>query len=250
LDHYLPRTYRQPEIHVLLAEVIVTVLRLKEEAGLTESTGAVMELERHIPAWRERFPLPVGDADAQGLIEQLIQDATAVQVQRQTRLFLVERSLERDDTGAWQLRSSLPLPDGVDAASVATFFATDVTGLPRFLDITLVAADGKHVTSLRRLAGQDKYRIDRRPWEFFAVQGAAEHVLHLSAPDGQVWSATAPRGEALDEELSWVFEARDESPKWLRQGNGAAATNEALVALPSSWSPVDGTQAQLPWRVE
>lgn len=245
LDHYLPLTYRQPQIHVLLAEVIVTVLRLKEEAGLTESAGAVSELERRIPGWRDSFPLPVEDIDAQGLIEQLIRDAADVRVGRQTRLFVVERHLERNHDGSWQLRSLLPLTDAVDVAPLAKIFSTEGAELPRFLGLTLAAADGRHTTSLRRLAGQDKYRIDRRPWEFFAVQAVAEHVLHLSAPDGRVWSATAPRGEALDEDLPWVFDARDESRKWLRQGSGAVATNEALVALPARWSPVDGAQSSI-----
>jgi len=238
LDHYLPRTYRQTEIHVLLAEVVATVLRLKDEAELTQSAGAVAQLEKRIPSWRKRFPLPVGDADAQGLIEQLIQDAVAVKIERQTRLFPVERVLERDQDGLWHLRSSLTLPDIVAAAKLADLFARESVVLPRFLDLTLVVADRLQTTSVRRLAGHENFRVERRPLSALDTYAAEEHVLRLSAADGQVWSIPAPRGEELDDGLPWVFDAREESPRLLRQGAGSVAANEVLVTIPLDWTAV------------
>lgn len=238
LDHYLPRTYRQTEIHVLLAEVVATVLRLKQEAGLTQSAGAVALIEQRIPAWRQRFPLPVGDSDAQGLIEQLIKDAAAVKLERQVRLFPVERSLEQEQDGLWHLHSSLTLPDVVAVAKLAALFSEDSLALPRLLDLALVVADSMQTISVRRLAGHDSYRVERRPLSVLDSNAAEEHVLRLSAADGQVWSIQAPRGEELSDGLPWVFDAREESKRLLRQGAGAVATNEVLVAIPSGWAPV------------
>lgn len=242
LDHYLPRTYRQTEIHVLLAEVVATVLRLKEEAELTQSAGAVAQLEKRIPSWRKRFPLPVGDADAQGLIEQLIQDAAGVKIERQTRLFPVERVLERDQDGLWHLRSSLTLPDVVAGTKLADLFAGESVVLPRFLDLTLMVANRVQTTSIRRLAGHENYRVERRPMSALDTDAAEEHVLRLSAADGQVWSIPAPRGDELDDSLPWVFDAREESPRLLRQGTGSVAANEVLVAIPLDWDAVSGDE--------
>ena len=245
LDHYLPRTYRQTEIHVLLAEVVATVLRLKDEAELTQSAGAVAQLEKRIPSWRKRFPLPVGDADAQGLIEQLIQDAVSVKIERQTRLFPVERVLERDQDGLWHLRSSLTLPDIVAAAKLADLFVRESIALPRLLDLTLVVSNRLQSTSVRRLAGYENFRVERRPLNALDTYAAEEHVLRLSAADGQVWSIPAPRGEELDDGLPWVFDAREEPPRLLRQGTGSVAANEVLVTIPVDWAAVPSDEGMV-----
>ncbi len=242
LDHYLPRTYRQTEIYVLLAEVVATVLHLKEEAGLTQSAGAITQLEKCVPFWRKRFPLPVGDADAQGLIEQLIQDAAAVKLERQTRLFPVERFMEKDQDGLWRLHSSLTLPDVVASGMLADLFVREPAMLPRFLELTLVVADRSQTTSLRQLAGHENYRVERRLLSALDADAAEEHVLRLSAADGRVWSISAPRGEELDDGLPWVFDAGGESPKLLRQGTGSVVTNEALVAIPPGWAAIPGDE--------
>ena len=238
LGHYLPRTYRQNEIYVLLADVITTILSLKTQAGLTQSEGAIDQLDRRIPGWRDRFPLSVEDADAQGLIDQLVKDATSEKKQRHSRLFWVERFVESDGEGSWHLRSSLPLSDVISSDALAQTFDLQVNELPQFLYLTLRAADGELVASLRKLAGQGNYRVERNPWRFFAKQAAAEHVVHLATTDGREWATTVPRGEALDGDLPWIFDAREDPPKLLRQGGGAVATNQVLVALPQGWTTV------------
>ena len=245
LNHYLPRIYRQTEIYLLLAEVVVTVLQLKEEAGLTKSAGAITELDKRIPSWRGRFPLPVGDADTQKLIEQLIQDAATARVERQSRLCMVERLLEKDQNGLWHLCSRLALPDSAEATKVGALFGIESSLMPRILDFTLSAGEIELVTSMRKLAGHDKYRVDRRLWNISNTNAAEEHVLQLSAPDGRAWSTTAPRGESLDLELPWVFDAGDEVAMLLRQGSGAVAANEAFVALPPGWA-VSAVEEEIP----
>jgi len=55
LSGYLPNAYRQNEIFVLLADVILTVLRLKQEAHLTTAIGAIEALNLFDPEWRGRF---------------------------------------------------------------------------------------------------------------------------------------------------------------------------------------------------
>lgn len=237
LEGHLPRTYRQPEIHVLLAQVVATVLHLKEEAELTQSDDAIARLEQRVPSWRERFPLPVNDANARGLIEQLIRDAAAARIERQAILFRVERALEQDSDGLWHLRSSLILPDkdNIESAKLERLFAEEPNGLPRLLDMTLVVAGRDQTLSLRRLAGHDKYRIQRRPCGASDRNAADEHILRLSAADGRIWNSPAPRGEELDDDLPWVFDAREESPPLLRQGAGSVPTQEALAAVPPDW---------------
>lgn len=237
LESYLPQTYRQPEIAVLLAEVVDTVLVLKQKAGLTQSAGALQQLDGRVPGWRERFPLPVGDRDAQALIEQLIKDAASSTVQRPSRLFVVERSIEHTTDKVWQLRSGIQLPERIDATRLAETFRAQGGTLPRFLDLSVKAGSSNKSVPIRRLAGEECYRVERRPIGFSGIDAMSEHRLQLSAADGQSWSAIAPAGECLDDELPWLFDAREEPPSLLRQGGGSVATNVALVVCTSDWRP-------------
>jgi len=236
LNGYLPRTYRQAEIYALLTEVVVTVLKLKEEAGLTQSAGAITRLDSVTPSWREQFPLPIGDADAQKLIEQLIRDAAMARVERQSRLCSVERILERDGDGQWRICSQLTLPEYAGSSQIEAQFTIDEAAAPRMMDVTLIVGGHEKSTSLRKLAGHDKFRIDRCLWTFKDADAAEEHILRLSAPDGRTWASTVPRGEALDQELPWVFEVGDDVFPFVRQGGGSVVTSEALVAVPSDWT--------------
>jgi len=235
LQGMLPKSYRQAAIFTLLADVAWTVLRLKEEANLTSSADAVAQLDRQIGAhWRERFPLPVDDLHAQGLIEQLIRDAAGARIERQTVCLSLERRLEADGNGGWTLKSSLVLPDTIQTTQLARIFNLQVEDLPRAVELALAAGDGRLTTALRRLAGHEAYRVERKPWGFSGKFAAREHLLHLNAPDGRLWSATAAKGGGLDEELPWVFAAEERT--FLRQGSGGIAATEALLAMPSGWS--------------
>ncbi|MDP2787821.1 MAG: STY4851/ECs_5259 family protein [Pseudomonadota bacterium] len=244
LQAQLPKSYRQAAIFTLLSDVARTVLHLKEEAGLTSSAGAVAQLDQQLGTrWRERFPLPVDDLHAQGLIEQLIRDAASVRVEPQTTCLPLERRLEADGNGGWTLKSSLTLPDTIQASQLARLFGLQVEDLPRVAELALTAGNVCQTTALRRLAGHEAYRVERKPWGFSGVHAAYEHLLHLNAPDGRSWSATAAKGGALDEELPWVFSTEDGS--YLRQGSGGVAANEAWLALPSNWRVMPPETASL-----
>lgn len=235
LQGNLPKSYRQAVVYTLLADVAWIVLRLKEEAQLTSSTDAILKLDQQVSGWRDRFPLPIEDVHAQGLIEQLVRDAASVCTERHATPLPVERQLMPDGNGAWSLQSSVALSDSIPAGQLAGFFAMAAENLPRMGELALVAGSCRLVTTIRRMAGHDSYRLERKPWWCAGALSAHEHVLHLSAPDGRVWSGVAPKGEALDEELPWVFSAEEASHRFVRQGSGSVAATEALVALPAGW---------------
>jgi hypothetical protein len=137
LQGTLPKSYRQGAIFTLLADVAWTVLDLKSQAELTSSVNAIETLDRKARGWRERFPLPLEDGQAKGLIEQLVKNAANVRMERQTVCLPVERSLEFNN-GTWVLRSTLVLPDTIQAKQFATLFAdSDEKQLPRTAELTL-----------------------------------------------------------------------------------------------------------------
>jgi hypothetical protein len=252
LQGSLPRSYRQAAVYTLLAEVAWIVLRLKEEADLTSSADAIVKLDQQVSGWRDRFPLPIEDVYAQGLIEQLVRDAASVHIERHAICLPVERQLVPDQNGGWSLQSNVALPDSIQAGHLAKLFAVTADALPRAGELALTADGHRLVTTIRRMAGHDGYRVERKPWGYSGEISAHEHVLYLSAPDGRVWSGSAPKGEMLDEELPWVFSAEDSSRRFFRQGSGAVAAAEALVALPAGWDiqPIEGSEASACGRLD
>lgn len=240
----LPKSYRQSAIFVLLADVAWTVIRLKDQAGLTPDTDAIARLDQKVSNWREQFPLPVDDGHARGLIEQLVRDAAKVKSERQAATLPVERQLELEGEGTWLLRSSLTLPDSIPASKLAVLFNMNLEEMPRAGELSLSAGDQRLTTSMRRMAGQDGYRIERKPWGFSGQAAAEEHLLQLFTPDGRVWTAAAPRGESLDDGLPWIFSAEDSANRLLRQGGGNVAPLEAVIALPEGWSFNPGGDAE------
>ncbi|MDR1063831.1 MAG: STY4851/ECs_5259 family protein [Azoarcus sp.] len=245
LQGSLPKSYRQAAVYTLLADVAWNVLRLKEEAGLTSSADAIPELDRQISGWRERFPLPMEDAHARGLIEQLVRDAASVRIERRVICLPVERQLVPNENGEWSLQSNVTLPDIIIKDQLAKLFNIKVENLPRTGELTLTAGSYRRGTTIRHMAGHDSYRIERKPWAYSEATSTCEHVLHLCAPDGRLWSGVAPKGEMLDEELPWIFSAEEYTCRFLRQGGGSVAVLEALVALPAGWTicPTEESEA-------
>jgi hypothetical protein len=178
LANYLPNTYRQTEVFVLLTEVVVTVLRLKELANLTNSEGALAKLDQAVPNWRDSFPLPVEDEQAKGLIEQLIRDV-AGRVVRNVQHISVERRLEQVLPDQWSLRSDIVLPEYLEATALGNLFAIDPQNLTRTPTLRLLRGGKATDVTLRKLAGQERYRIDRHPLESRDSVAAGEHAMLL-----------------------------------------------------------------------
>ena len=228
----LPQTYRQGTIYTLLADVAWAVLGLKQEAGLQSSEDAVAILDRKIPHWRDRFPLPVEGKHAQGMIKQLIRDVASVRIERQAAVLPVERLLKKTADDEWALRSSLDLPEVISTDKLASLFSVDVQELPPSAELSLRVGSAELTTGMRSLAGQQKYRLERKPLGFADDAATGEHLLRMASPDGRVWTVTASRGDELDADLPWVFVEKDSIVHFVRQSSGSVAAQQALIALP------------------
>lgn len=233
LGGLLPRTYRQDEIYTLLAEVIVTVLRLKEEAKLADAETAIASLNQKIPGWRDRFPLPVEVEQAQGLIEKLIKGVVAVPPIRSSLILPVVRTLEQSGSSDWQVQSSIELPSSISSTNLARLFNLNEQELPRTGDVVLSAGSVSQQVSVRKMFGHESFRIERQPWVVNGLSAISEHALTLSAASGSTWHVTASRGDPLDDGLPWVFEDADNRLSFARQGSGSVAAMEAVIAVPS-----------------
>ncbi|MCY4287046.1 MAG: STY4851/ECs_5259 family protein [Aestuariivita sp.] len=245
LANTLPRSYRQETIYALLAEVAWTVLDLKEKAELTDSMNALNLLDQKIPSWRDRFPLPIEDEYAQGMIEQLIRDSANVRVEKQIAVLPLERVLEKLDDDVWELCSRLVIPDVIPFDRLMSLFSISEEDLPRRAELTLCVGITELAIGMRRLAGHQKFRLERKPLGFSDDIATGEHLLRMASPDGRIWTTTANRGDQLDDELPWVFIGRDSSLLLALQGSGGVAAQQALVALPEGWKLENGGSSEI-----
>jgi hypothetical protein len=139
LSSYLPFTYRQPEIYRLLSQVITTVLSLKRKANLISPDDAISKLDMFDLDWRNRFPLPIDDRQAQGLIEQLVRDAASTRSERAAALTTIDRRVERFG-GDWRFRATIRIPEYAQTAEIKRFFGQpDGVALPRLITLRLKA---------------------------------------------------------------------------------------------------------------
>lgn len=236
LQHELPQSYRQEAIYDLLTDVIDSVLALKHSAQITQGTDAITRLDEHCPGWRERFPLPIDDAQAQGLIDQLVQEAAAGPPPERLELRL-ERWLEPLEQGDWTLCGTLITPEQMTTEAIRSQFEIAPSEpLPRTFEIRLEAGDEGLGWVVRRLAGQGAYRVERQARVIAGEAVSRDLRLRLIAPDARTWRARARRSEELNPGLPWLFEADVHgTPQWVRQGGGGIPGASALVAIPAGW---------------
>jgi len=248
LAYLLPKSFRQPAIFSLIADITWTVLELKEKAGLNAESNPIVQLDQKIPDWRDRFPVPFEeDNQAQGLIEQLVKEAARIRAQRGNLVLPVERTLDRSDE-ILEFRSSIELPEIIKEKELAQLFELNERDLPRTAELTVFAGGAQASTSIRRLVGSDNYRVTRIPWGFSGTKPAEEHLLHLKSPDGRIWTAAPPKGIALDDDLPWLFTEDDSLYRFVRQGAGGVTSQSALVAVPRDWNVLGSdVQAVIEW---
>ncbi|MER2626313.1 MAG: STY4851/ECs_5259 family protein, partial [Accumulibacter sp.] len=238
LSHFLPNSYRQNEVFVLLTEVVLTVLRLKQKANLTNGADVVRELDRAVKRWRDWFPFPIDDDQAIELFKLAIGVPVDHQLHRHQAIF-VERWMVTTDQASFQLRAETVLPEFLGSAPLAQLFGLEPEKLSRTLTLRFPSGEQAMDVSLRRLAGQDRYRIERRTLDRQGDVAAADHTMLLLLTTGEARHKEVARGEALDPELPWVFEQGADSASTCRlmcQGSGAITGFQGLICVPHDWT--------------
>lgn len=240
LSGYLPDTYKDTTIYNLLVDLIGTITALVENAKLAADQDAVRILDERQPGWRSRLPMPLDDQTAQGLIDQLINDAVSISRTPSVMPVLV-RHLDSADGDFFLLNSSLELPDRLGRDVLCRMFQAEENALGRRLTLSLQTPSGELSWSLTRLAGSADYHVQTLAHLLSGEAACSEHRLHLASAMGEQWTTWPRRGDALDAELPWLFEEEEVTWRYVGQGGGSIQSLHALIAVPegSQVVPVD-----------
>lgn len=233
----LPRSYRQKEIFSLLAEIIITFLRLKTDAKLDSASNAIEKLNQYESQWRERFPLPMDDDNAKGVLERFIQDGIKIKAEKAKFSLILERYIDVVDNKV-KVISQLNLPkQNIDEDSIKKCFGLDDDFLTRVITLIISNHQRSHEITIRRLAGQGNYKFDFETIPRFR-DAHNEHFAILKNANNDIKTLELLGGFELSQDAPWIFDASDEIDqyKFLKVGAGKFKASKLFVVVPSNFS--------------
>ncbi len=232
--HGLPESLCQREIYELVAQMVMTALRLKQEYRIEGAADPISALDQAYPDWRGEFPLALDDDAAQRLLAGLVREANQTSLANELAAFSVVRVLVPLADGMYALQSSIAHPSVLSAESlVAQFELTSAEELPRYFNIDVAVNERVPLTVGRQILGTQNASVSlaaqRSRW--VASDALNEHLLYLRDTTGDLHDGPVaiPGGESicLDEPL--VFADRDHMFRFV--GTGSLRLPDATAIL-------------------
>lgn len=254
----LPESLCQREIYELVAQMIMTALRLKQEYRIEGTADPISALDQAYPDWRGDFPLALDDDAAQRLLAGLVREANQTSLANELAAFSVIRVLAPIADGMYALQSSIAHPSVLSAESlVAQFELASAEDLPRYFNIDVAVNERVPLTVGRQILGTQNASVSlaaqRSKW--VASDALNEHLLYLRDTTGDLHDGPVaiPGGESicLDEPL--VFADRDHMLRFVGSGNLRLPEVEVFLAISDDaliQDPGQGDSPQLMGRVD
>lgn len=226
---------QKQEVYSLIAEIILTVLTLKQDYRLSGLSDPVAELNRRDPDWRERFPLSLEDDAAKTLLNGLVKEAALQMSRTATGAFQVVRVLKKVGE-QYALRSVLALPKKLAVDELKPLFK--LTDLPRYFSIDIHANARLPFCTGRQTFGADSVTLAGKNCVLTGEAACAEHLLYLREQNGAEVGTPLPvvGGAELAQDQPWIFVLRDEQLQWVASGRVSVPEEEAWIALPNGWT--------------
>lgn len=233
----LPKSYRQPLIFSLLAEIIITFINLKNDANLSGASNPLEKLDQYKSNWRDSFPLPMDSEHARGVLERFILDGAKIKADKPAFSLTLQRYLQTLD-GVFNVVARIDLPkSNIDQESVIKVFDIDEGFITRVMQLQVSNQTENHEITLGRLAGQLNYRFNFETIPLFK-HAHEEHVATLKNADNVRNNIALTNGFELDDDSPWVFDAYSEGDygKFLKVGGGKFKSPCLFVVVPTRFN--------------
>lgn len=234
--HGLPESLCQREIYELVAQMVMTALRLKQEHRIEGAADPISALDQAYPDWRGEFPLALDDDAAQRLLAGLVREANQTTLANDFAAFSVIRALAPIADGMYALQSSIAHPSVLSAESlVAQFELASAEELPRYFNIDVAVNERVPLTVGRQILGMQNASVSlatqRLRW--VANDALNEHLLYLRDTTGDLHDGPVaiPGGESICLEEPLVFADRDHMFRFVGTGNLRLPEAEAILAI-------------------
>jgi hypothetical protein len=234
----LPGCLHQRVIYELVAQMVVTALRLKQEFRLDHTDDPVAALDAKFKQWRNEFPIAVDDASAQTLLVGLVKEANTAAVVSQRATFLVVRTLSVVGDRAYELQSLVEHSSSVAGESLATLAGLgSADALPSHFTVDVSAGERTPLASARLIIGMEQCTVAlvSRRCHWTGVDACEEHLLYLRGGDLPSVPIAIPGGDLLSADEPWVFVLRDQKYRLVASGSVRLPHSEVLIAIGAAW---------------
>ena len=256
--HGLPDSLLHREIYELVAQMVMTALKLKQEYHLEGVADPIAALDRASPDWREEFPLAVDDDAAQRLLAGLVREANQASLANSVAAFSVIRVLCPVDEGRYAFQSSIAHPIVLPSDTLSAFFGVhSADDIPRYFNIDVAVNQRVPLTVGRQILGMQNASVSlaAQRCRWMGSDAMNEHLLYLrgSAADLHDGPIAIPGGEALFLEEPLVFADREHQFRFVASGNVRLPDSEAILAIGNNAEiqiKEGGNPAELIGRVE
>lgn len=247
---------RAKEIYRLLAGMVTTVLALRRDYPLAETSNPVMLLDQTEPRWRERFPISVDDQSIEPLLIGLVREAA-----RQARVVTaypvaVTRTLvQKAEADCYELSMEVQLASTMSVDGLATAMEVPPARVPQSFVLEMVGSRRIPLGQGRQLFGAQVSAVllTGKLQRFFGAEACREVLLALRSVGSDIVSPTSvPRGEALDESQPWCFASMAGALTLIGVGSCKVADDTAYLLMPDRFkiSALDDATVEIVGLVE
>ncbi len=223
LSYYLPNTYQKEEIYELLAEVIMIISSIKQEAGSDNPIEILNEWKTNSKKWKNRFPISVSDDKTIRIIENLVKKVAESKRRIPTNFITLERQLDFHGEDDQRLNIKIQFDEFVSEDSLMkSFNIDDDVSLDSHLFLEISCGGSTREISLRKVIGGDKYKFSETVIAGFFGKLAIEGVqITLRDKKGNRWYNADLILESLDVSMPWVFKFIEEGEPLVFLGQGS-----------------------------
>lgn len=235
LVSYLPQVLRQDNFFQLVANLSVSLLKLKLEYQISSKDNPLEYLKRKHAGWKEQLPINISGEVAEGFFENLLSDIAKSQPLQSADPFKVIHTLEVSEDG-FNVRSFLELSEGTYDADAFGIPMQVFEGFPNQFKLVYEEENSfKQIAYLAKTGGNQilinagKVEVPNligKEWtiSFFDNQG---NLLYHSDQGENFWiTSTEPM----------VFVEQNETWKYFGNGNLRLKEDRARIVVPQSYS--------------
>jgi len=235
----LPRSLQNETVHLLIAQVVGTVLDLKREFKLNKGDDAVARLDQLEPQWRERFPVALDDHAAIVLLGDLVGEAAAIEAETRAAPVVAERLLV-EESGVYTLVSRVDFPKLLLAEALAGLAGVEESALPFRFAVDLQLDKRHSAANVRKAlgAGLARYQFAVSCSHWRGDVAMRDHLLCIALPGREPANVPVPGGMQMDPESPWVFVSNGEECRLVAQGSTRIRQDHAYLVIDNSWEIV------------
>lgn len=223
-DH-LPQNYRNDQVYAVLGDMVYIVCKLKADYQLASKNNPIDYLNREVPDWNERFPLPIDNQAGIALLTDMVKTA-AVKVETFSTPFYGRRILSADGT----VQLLFEFATFIDLEKIVT--KDQIANFPLRVDVEIVSDEGKtySIGVALKTIQTDKDVLKMPRCSLSPIQGEeATQGYKLCFKRLSENIAKQRLIEAIDNSVPWTF--IEDNEEWLLVGTASIRTRAKQVRI-------------------